>query len=111
LLDAVIFNLIIGNHDAHAKNFSLLYLSHRSVRLAPLYDRDFVKDSAINAPAPGCDSTCARAASLLPPLHPYSSRKWPAARFLVSACSGLDWLAGFPTACLALPLSLWIGGR
>jgi serine/threonine-protein kinase HipA len=38
LLDAVIFNLLIGNHDAHAKNFSFLYLPDRSVRLAPLYD-------------------------------------------------------------------------
>jgi serine/threonine-protein kinase HipA len=38
LLDAVLFNLIIGNHDAHAKNFSLLYLPDRSTRLAPLYD-------------------------------------------------------------------------
>ena len=37
-LDAVLFNLIIGNHDAHAKNFSLLYLPDRSMRLAPLYD-------------------------------------------------------------------------
>jgi serine/threonine-protein kinase HipA len=34
----MIFNLIIGNHDAHAKNFSLLYMSDSSVRLAPLYD-------------------------------------------------------------------------
>ena len=38
LLDAVIFNVLIGNHDAHAKNFSLLYLPDRSIRLAPLYD-------------------------------------------------------------------------
>jgi len=38
LLDAVIFNLLIGNHDAHAKNFSLLYRLDRSIRLAPLYD-------------------------------------------------------------------------
>lgn len=38
MLDAVIFNLLIGNHDAHAKNFSLLYMPNRSVRLAPLYD-------------------------------------------------------------------------
>lgn len=42
LLDAVIFNLLIGNNDAHGKNFSLLY--HGSpetgirTRLAPLYD-------------------------------------------------------------------------
>ena len=38
LLDAVIFNVLIGNHDAHAKNFSLLYGEDHSVRLAPLYD-------------------------------------------------------------------------
>ena len=38
LLDAVIFNLLIGNHDTHAKNFSLLYMPDRSIRFAPLYD-------------------------------------------------------------------------
>lgn len=38
LLDAVLFNLFIGNHDAHAKNFSLLYLPDHTIRLAPLYD-------------------------------------------------------------------------
>lgn len=38
LLDAVIFNLLIGNHDAHAKNFSLLYMPDHSIRFAPLYD-------------------------------------------------------------------------
>ncbi len=38
LLDAVIFNLLIGNHDAHAKNFSLLYMPDQSIRFAPLYD-------------------------------------------------------------------------
>jgi serine/threonine-protein kinase HipA len=37
LLDYVIFNALIGNHDAHAKNFSLLY-SGRAPVLAPLYD-------------------------------------------------------------------------
>lgn len=37
LLDAVIFNALIGNHDAHAKNFSLLYRDGRPV-LAPFYD-------------------------------------------------------------------------
>ena len=36
LLNAVIFNFLIGNHDAHGKNFSLLYGSE--TRLAPLYD-------------------------------------------------------------------------
>ena len=38
LLDAMIFHALIGNHDAHAKNFSLLYGEEHSVRLAPLYD-------------------------------------------------------------------------
>ncbi|OYY74455.1 MAG: toxin HipA [Gammaproteobacteria bacterium 28-57-27] len=37
LLDYVIFNALIGNHDAHAKNFSLLYTGETPV-LAPLYD-------------------------------------------------------------------------
>jgi len=38
LLDAVIFNFIIGNHDAHAKNFSLLRRIDGTVRMSPLYD-------------------------------------------------------------------------
>ncbi len=38
LLDAVIFHALIGNHDAHAKNFSLLYGVEGAVRLVPLYD-------------------------------------------------------------------------
>lgn len=37
LLDAVIFNVIVGNADAHGKNFSILY-SDGGGRLAPLYD-------------------------------------------------------------------------
>jgi serine/threonine-protein kinase HipA len=37
LLDAAIFNLIIGNADAHGKNFSLLYGADGAT-LAPLYD-------------------------------------------------------------------------
>jgi serine/threonine-protein kinase HipA len=43
LLDAVIFNYLAGNHDAHGKNFSLIY--HEGIpnagadkRLAPVYD-------------------------------------------------------------------------
>lgn len=43
LLDAAIFNALIGNHDAHGKNFSLTYekgslITGRNIRLAPLYD-------------------------------------------------------------------------
>jgi serine/threonine-protein kinase HipA len=37
-LDSVIFNFLIGNHDAHGKNFSLLYSGEKQTRLAPLYD-------------------------------------------------------------------------
>ena len=37
LLDYIIFNTLIGNHDAHAKNFSLLYRD-KSLVVAPLYD-------------------------------------------------------------------------
>ena len=36
-LDAAIFNLIVGNADAHGKNFSLLYQASRAT-LAPFYD-------------------------------------------------------------------------
>lgn len=38
LVDAALFNLIIGNADAHAKNFSLLCKPDGDVVLAPLYD-------------------------------------------------------------------------
>jgi serine/threonine-protein kinase HipA len=41
LLDAVIFNYLVGNNDAHGKNFSLLYRdigTEQEIRLAPLYD-------------------------------------------------------------------------
>jgi len=37
LLDAAIFNTMVGNADAHGKNFSLLY-GKEAVDLAPLYD-------------------------------------------------------------------------
>ena len=43
LLDGIIFSFLIGNHDAHAKNFSIVYEfdethSESIIRLAPLYD-------------------------------------------------------------------------
>jgi len=41
LLDATIFNFLIGNYDAHGKNFSIVYNSTPSgydARLSPLYD-------------------------------------------------------------------------
>lgn len=42
LLDAIIYNFLIGNNDAHGKNFSLLYhqagTANQEIRLAPLYD-------------------------------------------------------------------------
>jgi serine/threonine-protein kinase HipA len=37
LLDYIIFNCLVGNNDAHAKNFSLLY-GQSGTQLAPLYD-------------------------------------------------------------------------
>ena len=37
LLDFVIFNAMVGNHDAHGKNFSLLYTT-QGIVLAPCYD-------------------------------------------------------------------------
>lgn len=38
LLEAVIYNYLAGNNDAHAKNFSLLCQESAEIRLAPLYD-------------------------------------------------------------------------
>jgi len=42
LLDAVIFNYLVGNNDAHGKNYSLLYhgegTANQEIRFAPLYD-------------------------------------------------------------------------
>jgi serine/threonine-protein kinase HipA len=41
LLDAVIYNYLVGNNDAHGKNFSLLYhgaAENQDIRLSPLYD-------------------------------------------------------------------------
>jgi serine/threonine-protein kinase HipA len=42
LLDVVVFNFLVGNNDAHGKNFSLLYrgagTASLETRLAPLYD-------------------------------------------------------------------------
>ncbi|HEX3173956.1 MAG TPA: type II toxin-antitoxin system HipA family toxin [Solirubrobacterales bacterium] len=37
-LDALVFNLLTGNGDAHAKNYSLLLEGDVAPRLAPLYD-------------------------------------------------------------------------
>jgi serine/threonine-protein kinase HipA len=37
LLDAAIFNYLVGNNEAHGKNFSFVY-PNKEVRLAPLYD-------------------------------------------------------------------------
>ena len=38
LTRAVIFNILIGNNDAHAKNFSLLRHANGTITLAPIYD-------------------------------------------------------------------------
>jgi serine/threonine-protein kinase HipA len=38
LASALVFNYLIGNMDAHAKNFSLLHHGASSIRLAPFYD-------------------------------------------------------------------------
>jgi serine/threonine-protein kinase HipA len=38
LLQAVTLDVVIGNGDAHAKNFSILHTESGALRLAPLYD-------------------------------------------------------------------------
>ena len=38
LLHALVFNLAVGNNDAHGKNFALLHRTDGTTRLAPFYD-------------------------------------------------------------------------
>jgi serine/threonine-protein kinase HipA len=38
LLRAVVLNVLVGNGDAHGKNYSLLHESSGALRMAPLYD-------------------------------------------------------------------------
>jgi serine/threonine-protein kinase HipA len=38
LIGAVVLNVVVGNEDAHGKNFSLLYGAKGQISLAPLYD-------------------------------------------------------------------------
>lgn len=38
LLDAAVFNILVCNTDAHAKNYSLILPARRRPRMAPLYD-------------------------------------------------------------------------
>ena len=37
-IELMIFNYLIGNNDAHGKNFSLLYLENDEIEFAPVYD-------------------------------------------------------------------------
>ncbi len=37
-IDGLLFNFLIGNHDAHGKNYSLLLDGPRAIGLAPFYD-------------------------------------------------------------------------
>lgn len=63
-LDATIFNLIVGNADAHGKNFSLLY-DAAGPRLAPLYDLVMTAEYPEMAPALAMPiGGCARLAEL-----------------------------------------------
>ena len=38
LLDQFIFNVLVANSDAHAKNYSLIFSNSGTARLAPMYD-------------------------------------------------------------------------
>jgi len=60
-LDAAIFNLIVGNADAHGKNFSLLYQA-AGATLAPFYD--LLSTIAYPALSPNLAMTVAKRATL-----------------------------------------------
>ncbi len=72
LLDGVIANVLIGNTDAHAKNYSILIGAGGSARLAPLYDL------MCAAVYPRVDQTMAQ----------QINGRWDAAQL-----HGFDWLA------------------
>ena len=70
-LDAAIVNLIVGNADAHGKNFSLLYRAG-AVSLAPFYD--VLSTVAYPGLSPTLAMTIARRATL----DEIDSKTWPA---------------------------------
>lgn len=37
-LEIIMYNYLIGNNDAHAKNFSILHLKNNNITLSPFYD-------------------------------------------------------------------------
>ena len=45
-----VFNLLVGNGDAHLKNWSLIYPDRRRARLSPAYD---LVCTAVHLPDPG----------------------------------------------------------
>ena len=70
LLDAAIFNLIVGNADAHGKNFSLLYQTG-GVTLAPFYDL------LATIAYPGLSAKLAMRIAKRATLEEISSTTWP----------------------------------
>ena len=68
LIDAALFNLVIGNADAHAKNYSLLRHANGTIVLAPLYDLV--------------------ATAAWPELSPRMAMKYGRARMLEDMCAG-----------------------
>jgi serine/threonine-protein kinase HipA len=61
MVKAAVFNVILGNADAHAKNFSLLY-ADEGIRLAPLYD--LMSTAFYPALAPGFAMKIGRATTM-----------------------------------------------
>jgi len=69
LLDAALFNLVVGNADAHGKNFSLLYQS-ATTSLMPLYDL------MCTAAIPGISTTLAMKIGEAAELKDVTARTW-----------------------------------
>lgn len=104
-LNAVIFNMLVGNADAHGKNFSLLY-QNGSRRLAPLYDivctlawPELSKKPAMKIGQ--CDSLDAITPAHWQKMTQDASLSWPTLRErLVSLCLTLQ--AALPSQTLRL---------
>jgi serine/threonine-protein kinase HipA len=94
-LNAVIFNMLVGNADAHGKNYSLLY-QNGSRRLAPAYDivctlawPELSKKPAMKIGQ--CDSIDAITPAHWQKMTQEASLSWPPLRErLVSFCQALQ---------------------
>ncbi len=85
-LDALLFNFLIGNNDAHSKNYSLLLDGPGAIRLAPLYDllstatiEGASRSLAMSMAARSAPGMCVAGTSVVSAVSSRSGRLWSSA--------------------------------